>query len=259
MQVLFVGKLKRVSPFQTIKQQKKNHFELPTNYKYKNVIKCEGCPHFCKRQEMTSKHIIFLHLSFFIWGNTILRLYYCPSEDNVKIILFFHTTLWKNRHESFALKSNGVKGCATERFISHISELWPPDVLQGFPSNLPSILIFEHLNPFLRFWKSPPVWPSLRGHAHHRPPSIIVTRSLRLHHLINSSWAVEAVRLHLYPCRIESELEDALHNYLLFRQGQHSDSQLHPLHSFPIRTLISILIRWGRFYQITEVVKKYVS
>lgn len=119
---------------------------------------------------MTSKHIISHHLSFFIRGNTILRLYYSPSEDNVKIILFFHTTLCRNRHESFALKSNGVQGCATERFISHISELWPPDVLQGFPSNLPSILIFEHLNPFLRFWKSPPVWPSLRGHAHHRPP-----------------------------------------------------------------------------------------
>lgn len=188
---------------------------------------------------MTSKRIIFPHLSFFIQENILLKLYYCPSEDNVKIILFFHMSLCKKTDMKVSLwRVTELK--AMQHLISHISKIWPPppDVLQGFPSNLQSVLIFEHLNPFLHFWKSPQSDPP-QGDMHITAPSIIVTRSLRLHHLINSSWAVGAVLLHLYPCRIELELQDGLRNYLLFKQGQHSDSLLVTLCGDPLW--------WNRF------------
>lgn len=141
----------------------------------------------------------------------------------------------------------------------HTYQNYDPRCPARFPLQFAEHSHFWTFKSIPTFLKIPPSLTLPKGTRTSPPPSIMVTRSLRLHHLINSSWAVEAVRLHLYPCRIESELENALHNYLLFRQGQHSDSELHPLHRFPIRTLISILKRWGRFNQITEAVKKYVA
>lgn len=149
--MLFVRKLSEwVCPVQTIKQKSRIILSCQldaNNLQIKKVIKYEGCPHSCKRRifvglETTSKHIIFPHISFFIQGNTILKLYYCPSEDNMKIILFFHMSC-KTRDESFALKSNSFRGWATECLISHVSRIWPPMSCKG---SIPISQAFSFLN-----------------------------------------------------------------------------------------------------------------
>lgn len=153
--------------------------QLDTNHlRLKKVIKYEGCPHSCKRHiflglETTSKHIIFPHLSFFIQGNTILKLYYCPSEDNMKIILFFHMSLCKTRHESFTLKNNSVRGWAMECLISHISKIWPPRCPARFPSQFAKHSHYWTFKSIPKFLKIPP--PSLNlpngKHTSLSPPS----------------------------------------------------------------------------------------
>lgn len=52
-----------------------------------------------------------------------------------------------------------------------------------------------------------------------------MTLCLSLHHLINSCWPACAASFICIRAEYELKLEDGPSNYLLFRQGQHSDSE----------------------------------
>lgn len=109
----------------------------------------------------------------------------CMQGNNIKTALLSQWRLvWKlsyssachcakkSRHESLALKSHSVKGCTAECLILHISKIWPPMSCEP-PSPLLQSAKHSHFWTFKSiptYYLNPPqVWPSPRGHAHHRP------------------------------------------------------------------------------------------
>lgn len=131
-----------------------------------------------------------------------------------------------------------------------------PNVLQGFHPNFPSILIFEHLNPFLRFWKSPPSltlpkgtrtspspppsWPGLwgsiisltpAGRPGHPPLSLSMQNS--------QNWRTVLVII----CFLSKVSTVTLSKSLLVTLSTDTQwwKRFTLLHDFPTRTLIHIL------------------
>lgn len=81
---------------------------------------------------------------------------------------------------------------------------------------------FKSMSTFL---KLPPSLTLPKTHTYIMIPSINMTRSLSLHHLINSCQAAGALSFIFSCAEYEWKLEDRLSNYLLFKQGQHGDSE----------------------------------
>ena len=76
-----------------------------------------------------------------------------------------------------------------------------------------------------------------------------MTLSLSRHHLINSCWSAWAASFICIRTEYELKLEDGPSNYLLFRQGQHIDSEET---QYPLVTVLADSVRHSGTHTVKE-------